>query len=602
MEVINKIIDKLPFPIIIALGIIIVAMWIIKQFHGWDNYQKVFKNKIFILVCLLVAFVTSIFYLTQMFTRKFSEKTVINTLEISNKPLSIDTISDILSKLDKGNIDFNTISQYVERHGIDFQLNHENIETLKGALKNQESIKIIDFLKNEVAPLLFYSEKMSSSRLILDPFRYSGPILDRYYKLLDTQSFFRNNEKIPAFLVDRENIKVSLQFVLRNLGEHDIYYDSIYLDVLGFNEYDVYLGGMEEEIKNLGNYSLYDETIFLNKSTLPNFIQNQIMGETPIIIKNKKTKLAENDEQTYSVSFDSYWRKSLKVPPRNIVIYCRFVIPYYFSNMKRGFAYSDKFYRIVGTQVNQIFITEYTFDEFYNFILNHDINSYLIDRGLQGEKRKLAAQLLEAEIQKEFKKGISINTYHKLKSLYLLEPNMAIKFIHEFIDKYIQKEKANHETFDKFLYIDYTERSSFNDDAYIYSVADLLGILIDKEDPLIDSQFVAFPLDASKYTLLMNIIEIIGKQKNIKYVDKIGALFDSINENFNWSISNNQNIVVYAMEAIIKIDNSKGRKILSEFLAKLRTAQAKGKSDLQWLIEQCKKYLLSSANYQNNRK
>lgn len=75
MEVLKKIIDKLPFPIIVALAIIILAMWTIRQFYGWDNYQNVFRNKIFLSICVIVVFNTSAFYILRIFVWPHIEET-----------------------------------------------------------------------------------------------------------------------------------------------------------------------------------------------------------------------------------------------------------------------------------------------------------------------------------------------------------------------------------------------------------------------------------------------------------------------------------------------------------------------------------------------
>lgn len=67
MEIFKRIIDRLPFPIIVALAIVISAMWIIRELYGWDNYQEVFRNTIFLSICALVAFGIFTFYMLRIF-------------------------------------------------------------------------------------------------------------------------------------------------------------------------------------------------------------------------------------------------------------------------------------------------------------------------------------------------------------------------------------------------------------------------------------------------------------------------------------------------------------------------------------------------------
>jgi len=74
MEILRRILDKLPFPIIVALAIIISAMWVIREFYGWDSYQEVFRNTIFLSICGLVVFGALTFYMLRIFIWSRREK------------------------------------------------------------------------------------------------------------------------------------------------------------------------------------------------------------------------------------------------------------------------------------------------------------------------------------------------------------------------------------------------------------------------------------------------------------------------------------------------------------------------------------------------
>lgn len=56
MDILNKIVDLLPLPIIVALGFIIAIAWLFKQIYKWDTYGPLLKNRLF-LVILIATFV-----------------------------------------------------------------------------------------------------------------------------------------------------------------------------------------------------------------------------------------------------------------------------------------------------------------------------------------------------------------------------------------------------------------------------------------------------------------------------------------------------------------------------------------------------------------
>ena len=58
MDFLKDIISKLPFPIAITIGAIILFAWIIKEYHGWRNYGQVFRNKFFIGVVIAIIIIT----------------------------------------------------------------------------------------------------------------------------------------------------------------------------------------------------------------------------------------------------------------------------------------------------------------------------------------------------------------------------------------------------------------------------------------------------------------------------------------------------------------------------------------------------------------
>ena len=65
MEVLKKIIDRLPFPVVVAMVLIGGAMWFIKEYNGWESYQYVFKNKLFLTIFIFVCINVAGFYLSK---------------------------------------------------------------------------------------------------------------------------------------------------------------------------------------------------------------------------------------------------------------------------------------------------------------------------------------------------------------------------------------------------------------------------------------------------------------------------------------------------------------------------------------------------------
>jgi len=97
MDVIKRIIDALPFPIIIAIGVVLLSAWILKQYHGWENYQNVFQNRIFVVVIIFSLFNIGAYYAT-IFSLKYIEvERRVNLIE----PLKIG-ISDFVGAAELG--------------------------------------------------------------------------------------------------------------------------------------------------------------------------------------------------------------------------------------------------------------------------------------------------------------------------------------------------------------------------------------------------------------------------------------------------------------------------------------------------------------------
>ena len=72
MDIFNKIIDPLPFPIIILLGILFAYTWMLKQYYNVD-YGSIFKKKIFIIPAISLFTIIIIylsFFMISVYTNK----------------------------------------------------------------------------------------------------------------------------------------------------------------------------------------------------------------------------------------------------------------------------------------------------------------------------------------------------------------------------------------------------------------------------------------------------------------------------------------------------------------------------------------------------
>jgi high-affinity Fe2+/Pb2+ permease len=56
MEALKKLIEALPFPVIVGLAFIVAVAWLIKEYNGLGNYSQVLQNKLYqslvVIVCL----------------------------------------------------------------------------------------------------------------------------------------------------------------------------------------------------------------------------------------------------------------------------------------------------------------------------------------------------------------------------------------------------------------------------------------------------------------------------------------------------------------------------------------------------------------------
>lgn len=65
MEVLERILDRLPFPLIVYIGALIFTAWLMRELYGYTKYKKVFSNRYFKICGIAYTIMLGIFYLIQ---------------------------------------------------------------------------------------------------------------------------------------------------------------------------------------------------------------------------------------------------------------------------------------------------------------------------------------------------------------------------------------------------------------------------------------------------------------------------------------------------------------------------------------------------------
>ncbi len=127
MDVIKRIINKLPFPVILALGIIIITAWIIKQYYGWKNYGNIFHNKLFIAISIIC-----LFNLASYYSVRFTFKIIDSKKAHSFSNSLVLAVSDFVGHPELGS----SISDEIEEALLtEIRENNLNLKVLEGVIK-----------------------------------------------------------------------------------------------------------------------------------------------------------------------------------------------------------------------------------------------------------------------------------------------------------------------------------------------------------------------------------------------------------------------------------------------------------------------------------
>lgn len=97
MEILNIVLNRLPFPVVLGLAVIIFGAWLIKEYVGLRTYGQVFRKNTFQILCAFVVLAITIYYSYQSVTypSHSRETTRISAIE-ANSPAIFSHKSDRL--------------------------------------------------------------------------------------------------------------------------------------------------------------------------------------------------------------------------------------------------------------------------------------------------------------------------------------------------------------------------------------------------------------------------------------------------------------------------------------------------------------------------
>ena len=65
MNIFERILDCLPFPLIVYLGALFLTAWLLRELYGYTNYKNVFRNRYFLICGITYTVILAGFYLIQ---------------------------------------------------------------------------------------------------------------------------------------------------------------------------------------------------------------------------------------------------------------------------------------------------------------------------------------------------------------------------------------------------------------------------------------------------------------------------------------------------------------------------------------------------------
>jgi hypothetical protein len=324
-------------------------------------------------------------------------------------------------------------------------------------MSSKEKRGILDFIKNEVAPLRFQRWRFEGVGEIkyvpIDP-EEGPPVIAIDYaenlsKCLDIPILFSETE-VPMFKSKtREGLVIQIDFTLQNLSEqvresHDVTYEDIYIEVLGSNYlgYPFGRGGAIEDNKaTLGTKLLCDEKIYKNKKDVPVFLKDFPKSDFCIVLQNKKMILPSGKNQTYSVKLSANCPGEGGFPDFQDyqILYVRFWVPYCFGNSVCRLVGSNEFYRIyIISDYASLMVTEFDEASFKDLVLKREINGHIIANVFDEQEMKSARRYLENLVsQANQNSEVTKRVYQALIALQLIKSDQLVELTEGFVQNHI---------------------------------------------------------------------------------------------------------------------------------------------------------------------
>src|SRR5262249_26076421 len=72
MDLLRKVLDRLPFSLLLAAAVVALFAWLLKTYGGWETYRPVLQSRAFLAVSVFVVFNSLAFEVARVLVTKFT--------------------------------------------------------------------------------------------------------------------------------------------------------------------------------------------------------------------------------------------------------------------------------------------------------------------------------------------------------------------------------------------------------------------------------------------------------------------------------------------------------------------------------------------------
>jgi hypothetical protein len=364
-------------------------------------------------------------------------------------PLSKSDVAWMMQRYNKGELTEDFVKRELDSKGIDFQLSKPTLNEL-GAILSQNKLSLLQFMKDQVAPLTFNGEgiEILSQEEIKDHQPGKNSFESRWgmpVRYEDTSDF-----NFSSRTFDGKELK--FRFFLQNLSTTEpVNYEDVYCEILGINFLIQPRGaaGMPTPPTILTDIKLCRKETYKKKSQISALVKDFLKAESCIVAKHQSGSgaltlpaksekgSASDNRRSYQIAISySCPYEEEAVPPQ--IFYVRFVIPYDFGGATRRFVRSDEYFRIYWD--DNLIITAFSENDFYRFITEKEINGFVLKNGFERTRIQEAIQNLEARVEKANRNGeVSQKVFQELRALQILNSKKLVPLVEQYLQNYLAK-------------------------------------------------------------------------------------------------------------------------------------------------------------------